>query len=194
MFPEEEIDAFARNVLEPNGQGAHTYDHTKRVLALSLRIGREAGANVRILGAASLLHDIGRPNEKVSGESHSVSSGNMSKDFLTSIGYSEDEVREVVGAIRTHRFSEGIEPTSLEGQILSDADKIDAIGAIGVFRAIAQASVSGRGIDGFLQHADEKLLKLKDLLYTKEARRVAIERHAFLESFVNRLHNETHSL
>ena len=152
MFPEKEIDTFARSVLEPDGQGAHTYDHTRRVLAIALEIGTKAKANIRILGAASLLHDIGRPNEKKTGESHAITSGNMSKDFLASVGYSDKEVEEVVNAIRTHRFSEGIEPVSLEGQILSDADKIDAIGAVGIFRAIAQASVSGRGIDGFLQH------------------------------------------
>ncbi|MHA2425219.1 MAG: HD domain-containing protein [Candidatus Thorarchaeota archaeon] len=193
MFPEKEIDTFARSVLESEGQGAHTYDHTRRVLALSMKIGQETGANKRILGAASLLHDIGRPNEQKTGESHSISSGRMSKEFLKSIGYSDDEIEEVVSAIRTHRFSEGVKPTSLEGRILSDADKIDAIGAVGVFRAIAQASVSNKGIDGFLQHADEKLLRLKDLLYTEAAKDIAIERHTFLESFVTRLRNETNS-
>jgi uncharacterized protein len=193
LFPEKEIDTFARSVLEPEGQGAHTYDHTRRVLALSMKIGQETGANKRILGAASLLHDIGRPNEQKTGESHSISSGRMSKEFLKSIGYSDDEIEEVVSAIRTHRFSEGVKPTSLEGRILSDADKIDAIGAVGVFRAIAQASVSNKGIDGFLQHADEKLLRLKDLLYTEAAKDIAIERHTFLESFVTRLRNETNS-
>jgi uncharacterized protein len=193
LFPEKEIDTFARSVLESEGQGAHTYDHTRRVLALSMKIGQETGANKRILGAASLLHDIGRPNEQKTGESHSISSGRMSKEFLKSIGYSDDEIEEVVSAIRTHRFSEGVKPTSLEGRILSDADKIDAIGAVGVFRAIAQASVSNKGIDGFLQHADEKLLRLKDLLYTEAAKDIAIERHTFLESFVTRLRNETNS-
>jgi uncharacterized protein len=190
MFPEKKIDTFARSVLEPNSQGAHTYDHTRRVFDISLSIGQKVGANIRILGAAALIHDIGRPNEKRTGESHSITSGNMSKEFLSDIGYSDDEVESVVSAIRTHRFSEGLEPTSLEGQILSDADKLDAIGAIGVFRSVAQAAVSGRGIDGFLQHADEKLLKLKNLLYTKEAKEIAIERHVFLESFVGRLRDE----
>ena len=193
MFPEKEIDTFARSVLELDGQGAHTYDHTRRVLVIALEIGTKARANIRILGAASLLHDIGRPYEEKTGESHAISSGNMSKDFLASVGYSDKEVEEVVNAIRTHRFSEGVEPVSLEGQILSDADKIDAIGAVGIFRAIAQASVSGRGIDGFLQHADEKLLKLKDLLYTEEARDTAIERNLILESFVDGLRKETQS-
>ncbi|MFW9850512.1 MAG: HD domain-containing protein, partial [Candidatus Thorarchaeota archaeon] len=103
---------------------------------------------------------------------------------------SEEEIAKVVAAIRTHRFSEGLEPTSLEGHILSDADKLDAIGAVGIFRSIAQATVSGRGTSGFLQHADEKLLKLKDLMYSDDAREMAIERHSFLEAFVNRLKDE----
>jgi uncharacterized protein len=95
-----------------------------------------------------------------------------------------------VGAIRTHRYSEGLEPTSIEGEILSDADKLDAMGAIGIYRAIAQATVSERGITGFLEHADEKLLRLHDLMYTDEAKPMAQERHDVLANFVRRLRDE----
>lgn len=190
MFPEKEIDTFARKALEGEGNGAHTYDHTRRVFAIATAIGNAENANQRVLGAAALLHDIGRPQEEKTGESHSILSGKMSLKFLSEIGYSESEVREVILAIRTHRFSEGLEPDSLEGKILSDADKIDAIGAIGVFRAIAQATVSGRGIAGFLTHADEKLLKLKDMLYTKKAREVAEEKHSLLADYVEKLKKE----
>ncbi len=73
---------------------------------------------------------------------------------------------------------------------MSDADKLDAMGAIGVFRAIAQANSTGVGIEAFLRHADEKLLRLKDLMYTDGARTVAEERHSTLESFVMQLREE----
>ena len=184
------IEKFVREKLAKNSKGAHTFDHTKRVHALSIRIGEASGADLKILGAAALLHDIGRPKEAVSGVSHSILSGEMSQDILKNVGFDDVEIQRVVDAIRTHRFSEGIEPNSLEGRILSDVDKLDAIGAIGVFRAIAQASSKGQGIEEFLNHADEKLLRLKDLMYTDGARVIAEERHSTLEAFVMQMREE----
>ena len=73
---------------------------------------------------------------------------------------------------------------------MSDADKLDAMGAVGIYRAIAQAESKGRGMIGFLQHADEKLLKLKDLMYTEEGIHLATERHEVLKRFVDELREE----
>jgi len=190
---DERIDEFVRSVLLVSEKGAHPYDHTKRVYSLAMLIGSKAGADLRVLGAAAQLHDIGRPCEAQTGESHSVISGEMSRPILQEIGYTEHEIELVVQAIRTHRFSEGLTPTSIEGEVLSDADKLDALGAIGVFRAIAQASMTGVGIDGFLSHADEKLLKLHKLMYTDQAKILAEERHVILDRFVNQLREEIQS-
>lgn len=184
------IEEFVQEQLTKNSKGAHTLDHTKRVYALSIRIGKAIGADLKILGAAALLHDVGRPQEAATGVSHSTLSGEMSDEILRKVGFDDDEIGKVVDAIRTHRFSEGIEPTSLEGKILSDVDKLDAIGAIGIFRAIAQASSKGTGIEGFLSHADAKLLRLRDLMYTEEARKEAEERHNTLDAFVMQMREE----
>jgi uncharacterized protein len=181
---------FVRRELSKNDLGAHTLDHTIRVHSLSMQLSIGLPANKRVLEAAALLHDVGRPREEESGISHSISSGEMGRNILTEIGYSDMEIEQVVKAIRTHRFSEGIEPTSLEGQILSDADKLDAIGAIGIYRAIAQAATSERGMYGFLQHADKKLLKLKELMYTPTGEQLAVKRHKTLAMFVEELRQE----
>lgn len=188
---EKDIDKFVKGVFaKSSSKGAHSYDHTRRVYSLAIEIGGIVGASQRILTAAALLHDIGRMQEKDTGISHSILSGEMSEPFLQENGYSEAEIKQIIDAIRTHRFSEGITPSSLEGEILSDADKLDAMGAIGVFRGIAHATETGKGIDGFLRHADEKLLKLKDLMYTEEGRRLAKIRHLNLEHFIKQLRSE----
>lgn len=190
MFENARIIDFVQKNLSVSNKGAHTLDHIMRVNALSMRIGDGLPINHRILEAAALLHDVGRPQEAESGISHSILSGEMSRPLLGDLAYSDSEIDRITDAIRTHRFSEGIEPNSLEGKILSDADKLDAIGAVGIYRAIAQAESRGVGMMGFLQHADEKLLKLKDLMYTTKGKELALERHMVLQNFVNELREE----
>jgi len=190
MSAESKIIDFVRKELSSSNKGAHTFDHTMRVYALSKQIGEELQITSRVLQAAALLHDVGRPRESETGVSHSILSGEMSKPLLQEIGYAESEIKQIMDTIRTHRFSEGITPKSLEGKILSDADKLDAMGAVGIYRAIAQAESKGKGMIGFLQHADEKLLKLKDLMYTDQGKELAIERHEVLQRFVNGLQEE----
>jgi uncharacterized protein len=186
----ERLDSFAREHMSKSNVGAHAYDHVKRVYNIAVRLGQESQADMRVLGAAALLHDVGRAYEKEKRVSHSILSGEMSVDILREVGYTEEEVEKVKNAIRTHRFSEGLTPTSLEGEILSDADKLDAIGAIGITRAIAQATSRGDGIEAFLEHADEKLLKLHEMMHTAEAKKLAKTRHAVLSAFVAELRAE----
>lgn len=176
--------------LSGSNSGAHTFDHTMRVYTLSLQIGEGLPISIRVLQAAALLHDVGRPRESETGQSHSILSGEMSKPLLQELEYTESEIEQIQDAIRTHRFSEGLEPNSIEGKILSDADKLDAMGAIGVYRAIAQGVTKGRGMSGFLKHADEKLLKLKDLMYTEPGKLLAEKRHKVLQRFVDALREE----
>ena len=191
MSTKTRIIDFVKKELSKSDLGAHTLDHTLRVYSLSMQLGKGLPVNKRVLEAAALLHDVGRPREAESNVSHSILSGNMSRDFLRNLGYTTEEIESIVDAIRTHRYSEGIEPHTIEGQILSDADKIDAMGAIGVYRAIAQAAASGRGIQGFLNHADEKLLRLKEMMYTVHAKKLAAERHEMLSTFVDQLRSES---
>jgi len=189
-FPREAIENYVKQTLGDDEIGAHTYDHIERVLSLVLEMAEKMEVNIRVLGASALLHDIGRPFEKEAGKSHSILSGDMSVEILKTLSYSDSEIESVIQAIRTHRFSECLEPVNVEGKILSDADKLDAMGAIGVFRAIAQSSVDNRGIGGFLQHAHEKLLKLRDLMYTDIGKQMAQDRHKVLEEFVSQLEKE----
>jgi len=181
---------FMQEKLSDSDSGAHTFNHTMRVYTLSMQISEGLPVSIRVLQAAALLHDVGRPRESETGLSHSILSGEMSVPLLQELAYTESEIEQILDAIRTHRFSEGIEPNSIEGKILSDADKLDAMGAIGVYRAIAQAASKGKGMSGFLKHADEKLLKLKDLMYTEPGKHLATKRHEVLQKFVDALREE----
>ena len=193
MSTKSMITDFVQRELAKSHVGAHTFDHSMRVYSLSMQLSKGLRVNMRVLEAAALLHDVGRPQEEESGVSHSILSGEMSRECLRELGYTAEEIQQITDAIRTHRFSENLEPRSLEGLILSDADKLDAMGAIGVYRAIAQAAASGKGVQGFLDHAEEKLLRLKDLMYTSPAKKLAAERHKTLHEFVQQLKQEISS-
>ncbi|MHA2384474.1 MAG: HD domain-containing protein [Candidatus Thorarchaeota archaeon] len=104
------IEEFVMQELIQAGRGAHTLDHTTRVYALCMKIGEELNANLRVLGAAALLHDVGRAREEETGISHSILSGEMGRGVLSESGFKDVEIDQVVDVIRTHRFSEGIEP------------------------------------------------------------------------------------
>lgn len=167
----------------------HGWPHVERVLGLALQIAENTNSHVdyKVLILSVLLHDIGRLAEDRLGKHHAVISAEIAKKLLENLGFSEDLVERVVEAIRTHSFSRNEQPRSLEAMILSDADKLDAIGAIGVARTFMLGERWGRGIDGTVKHFYEKLLKLKDMLFLDYSKKIAQRRHKLLEIFLENL-------
>jgi uncharacterized protein len=159
--------------------GTHGFEHTLRVFNLCKRIGFSRSADRSVLLPAALLHDIARDEGD-----HEQASSSKARGILESMNYPEDKIKAVADAISTHSFSGGRSPESLEAEILSDADKLDAIGAIGIYRAAMYSAENGRPIEAFIAHFHEKLLKLKDTLHTEEARRLADSRHRFMLDFL----------
>ena len=125
---------------------AHDFDHVLRVLALAERIGQAEGAAMEIVRAAALLHDVARAEEERTGACHAKVGAEQARQILA--GHPADKVEAVAQAIASHRFrSNEVVPQTLEAKVLYDADKLDAIGAIGIARAYAladEASGSGR--------------------------------------------------
>ena len=117
--------------------GSHGPDHSERVYATALAIGRKMGARLDILAAAALLHDIGRRYETESKGDicHADKSAEMAVDILTGLNFPKEDIEQVADCIRSHRFRRNEHPSSLEAEILFDADKLDSIGAIGIGRA-----------------------------------------------------------
>lgn len=170
--------------------GSHGFDHVERVTALCVRIGSAEGADMNILIPAALLHDSARPLEKEQGIPHEQEGARMAEEYLASIGYDASAIPAIAAAIRTHRFRSVETPVSIEARVLSDADKLDALGAVGIARTFMRAGEHGTPIEDGIAHFHEKLLRLSGLMYTKTGRQIAEERHAFLVQFLERLAGE----
>ncbi|RLI88667.1 MAG: phosphohydrolase [Archaeoglobales archaeon] len=164
---------------------SHDNGHVERVLKLALYIAEREGAEIEVVRKAAELHDIARDKPN-----HAIEGAKLAREILRREGYSEDFIEKVTHCIEAHSFSSGVKPRTLEAKVLSDADKLDAIGAIGVARAFLYSGEHGRSIEDTLKHFEEKLLKLKDLMETETGRRLAEKRHAFLVEFYERLKEE----
>jgi uncharacterized protein len=191
---------------------AHDFEHVLRVLRLAERIGAAEGADMEVLRAAALLHDVARAAEHAGGPCHAQAGAERAREILR--GHDAARVEAVARAIASHRFRSGEPPESLEARILFDADKLDAMGAIGIARAYALAGAMGQRLwaevpgeylarsrgDSRTDFAADghtpvheyvfKLARLKDTLFTATARRLAEGRDAFMAEFFRRLASE----
>jgi len=212
----------------PDPDPVHGFDHILRVYSLAERLAQIEGANVEIVRTAALLHDAegyspsaddnmlsadgGLASHTAARQNHHHASAEFARQVLEAEGWSAECIAAVQHCIRAHRFRDNLEePQTLEAKVLFDADKLDAIGAIGVARAIAYAARKGMPAyappsENFLQTGQEeagephsayheylfKLVRLKDRLYTKAGYALAEERHRRMETFFNQLAAEVH--
>ncbi len=194
----------------PANDPVHGFDHILRVYRMAERIALAEGADLEIVRAAALLHDAEGPLTGDSRLEHHLASAAFARQVLAAEGWAEPRIAAVEHCIRAHRFRDDREqPQTLEAQVLFDADKLDAIGAVGAVRAIAYAVLDGQSLYAepsaqFMETgekaADEphtpyhehlfKLRKLKDRMFTAAGRAIAQERHEYLEGFFRRLYAE----
>jgi uncharacterized protein len=187
----------------------HDWHHIERVTQLALRIGKQEGGDLTVIELAGLLHDI---------SDHKFNGGDFSKGGQEAARILQendveqsiiDKVIHVVNNIsyKGARVKNTME--SLEGKIVQDADRLDAIGAIGIARTFAYGGHKGhpiyspsipptlhstpeeyQKITHTINHFHEKLLLLKDRMHTETGRKIAEARHQFMETFLNRFHDE----
>jgi uncharacterized protein len=185
----------------PDDDPVHGFSHILRVYRLCERIGRQENADLTIVRAAALLHDV--EGDVDVREDHHLAAARFAEKTLLKEGWSAEAIKAVVHCIRAHRFRDDSEkPQTVEAQVLFDADKIDAIGAVGVARAVAYAVRAGMDVyappsDLYLSSgkyepgesqtvAHEYLFKLrhiKDRLFTPSGRSLAAERHELMVRF-----------
>jgi len=171
---------------------SHGLPHTIRVLCNAIELEKKLGKSVdeEALVLATLLHDIGRGFEEYVGLHHAIISAELATGILAEIGIGDEEVDKIKRMILEHSFSLGGRPSSIESCILSDADKLDALGAIGVYRLIETSAMRGRVIVDTVAHVWDKLVKLPEMMCLEESRKIARKRLETLLTYINELVKE----
>ena len=202
------IDLLQKKVRQRmKNDSAHDFNHIMRVYKNAQKLCQKEKANEKIVLSAALLHDIASyPKSHKYSNFSSVKSAQEAKKILNNLNYSSKEIQIICEAIRDHSFSRGKTPQTIEGKILQDADRLDAIGAIGIARVFAVGGSEKRPLyknkDPFcenhipddknwtLDHFYEKLLKLESLMNTKSAKIEAKKRTEIMKNFLSELKKE----
>jgi uncharacterized protein len=183
----------------PEAELAHDALHIERVYAWAMRLALECGVAQDLVGAAALVHDcVSIPKDSLDRPLGGERSAQLAAGLLPEAGYSSRETAAVVEAVRTCSWSRGLTPTSVLGRVLQDADRLDAIGVLGILRATACAqymaprtagtlydggdplALRGRSLDdkrAMLDHIDCKLVHLAGSMHSQSARLEGAVRH-----------------
>lgn len=161
----------------------HSLEHTLRVVNTCLFLSEKLDAYVDVVVLAAIFHDIGRPIESKTGRCHAEIGAEQAEQFLNQEGLI-DLTKDVCDAIKSHRFSKNIEPISLEAKILQDADTLDALGALGLYRTLGFSFERGLNLDESIEHFHDKLFKLSSRMHFPESKKLAEEKEKILYDFV----------
>ena len=190
----EKAMEFAREIFSGDASG-HDFDHTMRVYRMATRLAKEEGADQEIVQLAALLHDV--DDHKLSPET--CENHLRAVTFLRENGVDEEKIRIITDIISRISFSANRgAPSTLEGKCVQDADRLDAMGAIGIARTFAYGGSRGRrmhdpqGMDknATVQHFYDKLLLLKVSMNTLTAQRLAEDRDRFMRSYLEQFYAE----
>ena len=186
---------------------AHDFEHIMRVYKNAQKICKKEKANEKLVLSAALLHDlISYPKSDKRSKMSSIESAKKSQSILKKFDFSDEEIQIISDAIRDHSFSQKKIPDTMEGKILQDADRLDALGAIGIARVFATSGSLKRPFynidDPFckkrnpddnmwaVDHFFKKLLTLESLMNTKSGKLEAKKRIGILKRFLKQLKEE----
>ncbi len=185
---------FARDIFAGDASG-HDFDHTLRVYHMATRLAMEEGADLQTVQLAALLHDV--DDRKLSPETYE---GKLrAVGFMKENGVETGKIETIVDIISRISFSAHMAPPeSIEGKCVQDADRLDALGAIGIARTFAFGGSRGRRLhdperldaNASIQHFYDKLLRLKDDMLTPTGKRLAGERDAYMRRFLEQFYAE----
>lgn len=198
---------FVRNTFKDDHSG-HDYFHTLRVYKMSTKIAEQENANLAIVQLAALLHDV--DDIKLSPETHA--NKGRANAFLRKHNVSETMIKTICDIIDEVSFkgTDSITPKTIEGMCVQDADRLDAIGAVGIARAFAYGGSHNRmihdpeikpienmnlneyrnHISTTVNHFYEKLFKLSGLMNTATAKKIAEQRERYMKDFISEFYDE----
>lgn len=192
---------------------SHDLDHTMRVHDMCVYLWKKEWADIEILKIASLLHDIWRQKQHETQWKicHAEYGTKLSKNILEGLKLEDSKINKILHCISTHRFRKGNQPKSLEAKILFDADKLDSIWAVWIWRAFMYANEVWAKV-----HNDEhinildtnehwpedtayreyvvKLQKIKNKMFTESWRDMAVKKHKIMVDFFERLNEEVRGI
>ena len=169
-----------------NDHGGHDAGHSKRVYHNALMLAdREPNCNRLVVSLAALLHDA--DDHKI----FQTENNQNTRSFLEKQQVDGMQIEQICKVINGVSFSKnkGIRPDTPEGKIVQDADRLDAMGAIGIARTFAFGGERGRSLEDSIQHFYDKLLLLKDEMNTEAGKEIAKARHDFMLGFLEELKN-----
>ncbi len=183
----EKAIGYITGLYRGNSDG-HDLDHSLRVYHTAMKIAANySGCDMTVVALGALLHDVD-DHKLFNTENNANARKFMECNNVT--GAKADEICEVINSVSFSKNKDR-DPATLEGKIVRDSDRLDAMGAVGIARTFAYGGKNGRSLDDSVQHFYDKLLLLKDLLYTDEAKRMGEERYQFLTGFLEEYKKET---
>lgn len=176
---------YLENIFTGNSDG-HGADHSLRVYNNALSIIKAYECKELYVDLGALLHDV--DDHKLFNNKNNENA----RKFLIENDFDSEAIEDIIEIINSVSFTKniGTKPKTLEASIVQDADRIDAIGAIGVARTFMYSGKNVRGIEDSLKHFDEKLLLLKDMMNTDEAKKLAEKRDSFMKEFLSEINDE----
>ncbi len=201
----------AKQLMTSKDFPCHDYEHVLRVYKNVQMISQTEEADKYVVEPAAMMHDLGRADEfKDPSIDHALRSAELAEPILYEAGYAPYIADKVLQAIRQHRFSTGIVPDSIEGKVLQDADRLDALGAIGVMRWVSAINALNTLLydpqDPFaerrvlddkeygIDHFYVKLLKLTGMMHTGSAKEIALARTEYMHGFLEQFRKEIYGL
>ncbi|MBS3078502.1 HD domain-containing protein [Candidatus Pacearchaeota archaeon] len=185
--------------------GSHAFDHTERVYNLALKLSKNKEADLDIIKASALLHDISQLREhNKECECHAEDGAKLAEKILKEMNFPEEKIKQIVYSIKVHRHSKKIKAETKEAEILQDADRLDALGAITIARMFSSGGELNRPLHkpevpfdnpkfniSTMHGFYSRILKITpETFNTKEAKEIAKERYKFVEVFLDRFLKE----